>query len=358
MKQKQKEGDFVKEKEEVADKEKLCLVTGACGFCGSWMVDVLYQKGYKVRATDIESTSRKFLNPNVEFIPSDLTDRGTLKDILKGVNIIFHPAAIFSYSAPLDDLRRVNVEGTRNLLEEAIRAKVEKIIVWSTAGVYDVSKPYKEPLTEDGPLGASNNYELSKLEQEQIAMEYQRKGDIKVTIVRPAPIYGPRNFYGASNIIFGISKIPVIPVPYTLKNRAVSVHVADVVNGALYLAENPNSDGEIYNLVDDSSYTYGELVAYVAASLGKPIIPVFIPINKKIFAGGALILAKLTRSLAKRGVELGPLKYLEEDTANYVKYSFAFSNKKLKKTGYKFLYPDPKIGFVETIKWYKDNGYL
>jgi nucleoside-diphosphate-sugar epimerase len=339
------------------------LVTGACGFSGSHMVDLLVEEGYEVIATDREDAPRRWLNPEVKFIPSDLLDKRTLDKVVDSVDCIFHPAAIFNYSAPLEDLIRVNVIGTKNLLDVAVANGVKKIVVWSTAGVYDVSKLKDEPIDENGPIGPSNNYEYSKLKQEELAMEYHISGKINVVIIRPAPIYGPRNLYGFANIVFGVAKFPVVIVPI-IENRAVSVHVKDVCGAALFLSQKDEANGEVFNIVDDSDYSYSDVNILVAQFLGKPYFKIPIKANAKRLSYVSLIAAKFSRIANKYFPLLfdlpllGILKYVEEDTARYIAFSYRFSNKKLKSFGYKLKYPDLKDGLPETIQWYKDYGYL
>jgi dihydroflavonol-4-reductase len=344
-------------------KRQKFLVTGACGFSGSHMVDLLVEEGYEVIATDKEDAPRRWLNPEVKFIPSDLLDKRTLDKVVDSVDCIFHPAAIFNYSAPLEDLIRVNVIGTKNLFDVAVANGVKKIVVWSTAGVYDVSKLKDEPIDENGPIGPSNNYEYSKLKQEELAMEYHISGKINVVIIRPAPIYGPRNLYGFANIIFGVAKLPGLIVPI-IENRAVSVHVKDVCGAALFLSQKDEANGEVFNIVDDSDYSYSDVNILVAKFLGKPYIKIPIKVSAKPISYALFGAAKFSR-LANKYFPLlfdlpllGGLKYIEEDTARYIAFSYRFSNKKLKSFGYKLKYPDLKDGLPETIQWYKDYGYL
>ena len=139
----------------------LSLVTGACGFMGTHMVEVLAEAGHRIRATDLASsydhddlkTGRSpgvLKRLNVEFVPADITKRETLDKAMEGVEYIFHIAAIFSYSAPWDLLYKVNVEGTRNILESAkLASSFKKIVLWSAGGFYRLPKgPQDLPIEE------------------------------------------------------------------------------------------------------------------------------------------------------------------------------------------------------------------
>lgn len=159
---------------------KLCLVTGTCGFSGSYMVELLQDVGYKVRATDLEGTDRGIYKEiiekeGVEFIPSDLTKKETLKEVVKDVEYVFHPAAIFSYSASYEAMEKVNVFGTRNLCEALLQeGKIKRLIVWSTVGVYGLPKPEMLPIAEETLCSPSNLYEKSKYEQEKVVIEFYK----------------------------------------------------------------------------------------------------------------------------------------------------------------------------------------
>lgn len=362
---KKRQGDEKVEDLKTVKRKFKCLVTGACGFSGSHMVDILLENGYDVVATDIANAPRSWLNPEAKFIPSDLTDKKTIENVMDSVEVIFHTAAVFSYSAPLELLMKVNVQGTKNLFDVAARRGVKKIVMWSTAGVYDVSKAEGQPISEDGPIGPSNNYEYSKLKQEEVAMDYSAAGKLDVCIIRPAPIYGPRNLYGFANIIFGVAKLnlPVLVLP-KVNNKAVSVHVEDVSRAALFLAEREDTGGQIYTIVDDSDYTFSEIIKLIAESLGKTCIELPLTADAKKISSLATILARFA-DLAKRHFPLmfnlpflETLKYLEEDTARYIAHSFRFSNAKLKSTGYRLKYPDIKDGLSMTLKWYREYGYI
>ena len=130
------------------------LVTGSCGFSGARLIDILLKKGWSVRATDLKNAPRTALErfgDEIEFIAADLTERETLKATVKDIDVVYHPAALFSYSAPIDLLRKVNVEGTKNLIESCIDASVGKMVMWSSVATYGTAdkKWYSIPITED-----------------------------------------------------------------------------------------------------------------------------------------------------------------------------------------------------------------
>src|SRR3989338_9621553 len=139
----------------------LSLITGACGFMGTHMVEILHEAGHRIRATDLsQSYESDNLNTgrfpsvlkklNVEFIPADVTDRAAVGRLLDGVEYVFHIAAIFSYSAPWDLLHRVNVEGTRHLLECLKEIPTfKKLVLWAAGGIHRMPHGLQDlPITE------------------------------------------------------------------------------------------------------------------------------------------------------------------------------------------------------------------
>jgi len=334
-------------------KQSRALVTGACGFAGGHMVDLLVSKGYDVIATDLDTAPREYLNPQANFIPADVTDPSTLKQLFsEPLDYVFHPAAIFDYEAPWELCEKVNVFGMRNLCDISLKKGVKRFLLFSTVSVYGYPEPDELPVKEDNPKRPGTNYERSKLMQEEVGMEYNEMG-LPITVVRPAPVYGPRNIYGMATILFLMAKFPILPFPVNIDNYIVGVHVRDVCNAALFLSSKNRAVGEAYNIVDNSRYTLREFAEFVCPLMGVRILPIFLP--REFFYSIGNHLADVSRSVSKM---TGTRPFIEKDMVYYLKAVYTFSNEKLRALGYEMLYPDLLEGLRETIEWYKDNGYL
>lgn len=334
-------------------KQLTAIVTGACGFAGSHTTDELIDKGFKVIATDLEAADRKWLNPKAEFIPADITRLETLEPLFKGgVDYVFHPAAVFDYEAPWELCEKVNVGGMRNMCQAAHAHKVRRFVLFSTVSVYGWPEPHELPVKEENPKRPGTNYEKSKMMQEEVGLEYLKKG-MPVTIIRPAPVYGPRNTYGVATMLFLMAKFPILPFPINLNNYFVSVNVKDVAGAALFLANNEKAIGEAYNVADCSSYTLREFAAHVCPLMGVKVIPTFIPRDVLYILGNQV--ADVSRRVARY---VGGRPLVEKDMVYYLKADYSFSNEKLRALGYVFKYPDVFVGMEETIEWYKENDYL
>lgn len=330
------------------------LVTGACGFVGGYMCRILKKKGYRVTGVDLPSAQKPAVLKIVDqFCEADLTKPETLKAPLQGVDVVFHPAAIFSYSASRELLWKVNVDGTRNLCLAMLENKVKRLVNWSTAGVYGYQNPKYHPYREEAPKHPSNLYEVSKLEQEKVVASFLKSGLVATTI-RPAPIYGPENVYGVAQILLGLARPPVLFVPRNFDFKMPFVHVVDVVRAASFLAEEEKAKNGTYNVVDNSSHTVFEFVHFLGRKLGKRVV-VLPPMNPMRLRKMGESLAPLTRVLSKF---IKAVPVLEKESLVYVGQSFWFSNEKLTQLGFQFKYPDVFQGLDRTLHWYKRNKML
>jgi NAD dependent epimerase/dehydratase len=176
------------------------LVTGADGFIGSHLVEMLVAKGYQVRALaqynsfnnwgwleDIECLSR------VEVMTGDIRDPSLCKDIMKETECVFHLAALiaipFSYKAPYS-YSETNINGTLNVCQAAKELGNIRVIHTSTSEVYGSAKFV--PINESHPFQPQSPYSASKIGADAMAMSFYHSFDVPVTIARPFNTYGPR----------------------------------------------------------------------------------------------------------------------------------------------------------------------
>lgn len=350
----------------------LALVTGASGFTGSTMVDLLIERGYSVVATDredtgfayvrqcqamIESNPERFRGQTVEIVPADLTKRETLRTVFRYRKIkhVFHAGAVFDMSAPWKLLYNVNVMGTRNLMEVALDARdtPETAILWSTALVYGPPER-KKPIREDHPKNPVNYYARSKWEQELMATHFFEKG-LRGAILRPSTVYGPRSRYGITKALMPLalgSFIQAMPLPGGGEYKTNYVHCDDVVGAALHIAEKIASKkikgaGEAFNVCDDMHVSIRKSVGLISRAL-KVKTPTFRLPEKLITAIGDLM---------PYGMKI-PAVNIEKEEIPYMFMDTVFDNRKLKTAGYKLKYPDPWVGMNVTLKWYARNKML
>ena len=177
------------------------LVTGACGFIGSNLVNKLVSLNYKVKALTFYNKNNndgnlEFFNlkkkKNLEVISGDIRDNFFLDDVTKKVDVIFHLAALisipYSYISPKSYID-TNVLGTYNILNSSKKNKVRKVFITSTSEVYGTAQ--KIPIDEGHILNAQSPYAASKVAADQLSYSFYKSYGVPITILRPFNTFGP-----------------------------------------------------------------------------------------------------------------------------------------------------------------------
>lgn len=380
-------------KKPAAKKAELCLVTGACGFCGQHLVRMLVNQGKQVIATDLpgafdhpkvrfiaENIDLDWSHPNITIIPSDLTELETLLPLFKKpLDYIYHTASLYDYSAPMELLKKVNIDGSINLFELACKQKsLKRFVHWSTCGVFGkpytakegekcnipfaedaCSTPRNTPFEQDEPTGTHlvNNYSVTKWKQEQIAWKYYREEGLPLTVIRPAPLYGAGSDYGHGGIVITINKGWVPAIPTDAKNYiTTSVHVKDIDGFAVYISDKDFGLGEDYNIVDDSVVSYYDFINYIGLLVGRRIGN--IPLANLRRMRPVMIAAAEAWIWLEEKFNIPRIRVFEPSSATYMSSSYWISNKKSKEAGYQYYYPDVREGLRDTVDWFRRVGWL
>lgn len=170
------------------------IVTGGAGFIGSHLTDALIKRGERVIIIDNLSTGKeKNLNPKADFYKVDICDFEKIKPLFKGVEFVFHLAAIprmpLSIEKPLET-SKTNIIGTISILKAAAKARVKRVVFASSSAVYGPQK--KLPLKEDMPPNPISPYGLQKWVGERFAQIFQIHWGLPVVSLRYFNVYGPR----------------------------------------------------------------------------------------------------------------------------------------------------------------------
>lgn len=178
---------------------KNVLVTGADGFIGSHLTEMLLEQGYKVRALSYYNSFNDWgwlegtQHPELEVLTGDVRDPHFCKHITKEIDIVFHLAALiaipYSYVAP-DSYVDTNIKGTLNICQAAKENGVKKVLVTSTSEVYGTAQYV--PIDENHPKQPQSPYSATKIGADAIAMSFYNAFQLPVVIVRPFNTYGPR----------------------------------------------------------------------------------------------------------------------------------------------------------------------
>lgn len=243
-------------------KNKKVLVTGADGFIGSHLTEMLLERGYNVRALSQYNSFNYWgwledipLNPNLEVITGDVRDPHFCREIVKGVDIIFHLAALiaipYSYIAP-DSYLDTNVKGTLNICQAAKENGNIRVIHTSTSEVYGTAMYV--PIDEKHPKQPQSPYSASKIGADMMAMSFYNAFDLPVIIARPFNTYGPRQSARAviptiiTQIANGVKEIKLGDLSPTRDFN----YVEDTCRGFIALAESDKTIGKEINIASNS----------------------------------------------------------------------------------------------------------
>jgi nucleoside-diphosphate-sugar epimerase len=252
------------------------LVTGGAGFIGSNLVDKLIGKGRKVVVIDNLSTGKKEnLNPKADFYNLDICDFKRIKPLFKGVDFVFHLAAIPRVPLSIKDpvlTSRVNVLGTINVFKAAIDAKVKRIVFASSSSAYGDQK--KLPLKENMMPRPISPYALQKLTGEKFAELFTQIYKIPIVSLRYFNVFGPRiDFDSEYSLVIGkFLKQKKEGEPLTIFDDGEQTRgfcfVEDVVSATQKAAESKKiKGGETINIGSEKSHS----VNYLAGLIGKKI---------------------------------------------------------------------------------------
>jgi nucleoside-diphosphate-sugar epimerase len=242
------------------------LVSGAGGFVGTALCEHLVASGYSVRAmTRKTSDSERLRSIGTEPVLAELSDIESLKLAVQGVEKVFHIAALFRQAGlPDSEFFKVNVEGTKNLLDCAIEAGVNNFVHCSTVGVCGhIENP---PGTELTPYNPGDPYQASKMEGEKLFLSYVREGKIKGTVIRPAMIYGPHD----TRTLKLFKTIAAGKFFYVGPGDALVhfIDVRDLAKAFRLASEAENVNGEVFIISGQSSMKLKEMCSIIAAILG------------------------------------------------------------------------------------------
>lgn len=237
------------------------LVTGADGFIGSHLTELLISQGYQVKALAQYNSFNHWgwledirPRPELEIICGDVRDPHFCMSICRDVDMVFHLAALigipYSYIAP-DSYIDTNVRGTLNICQASLDNNVHRIICTSTSEVYGTAQYV--PIDEKHPLQPQSPYSASKIGADAIAMSFFNTFNLPLTIARPFNTYGPRQSARAvipTMITQIASDIKEIKIGDVSPTRDFS-YVEDTCRGFLELANCDQAIGELVNIGSD-----------------------------------------------------------------------------------------------------------
>ena len=326
-------------------KETKALVTGAEGFIGSHLTELLLDQGFKVRALSLYNSFNYWgwleeipPSASLEIVTGDIRDPHFCREIVKGVDIVFHLAALiaipYSYVSP-DSYLDTNIKGTLNICQALKDNGITRLIHTSTSEVYGTARYV--PIDEKHPKHPQSPYSASKISADMMALSFYNAFGLPVTIARPFNTYGPRQSARAfiptiiTQMLAGLKQIRVGDLTPT---RDLN-YVTDTCHGFLALAKCDQSIGKEVNISSNSEISMIDVLDMIQELLKEKVD--FItdeqrirPKNSEVFRlwGDNSLLINLTDWKPLYNLEKGLKKTIEwfSKPENLIKYKSGIYN--------------------------------
>ena len=328
--------------------KQIAVVTGANGFVGSHLVDLLLTKNFEVRCLVRKSSNLRWLeNKNVIIFKCGLFDKDGLREAFKGVNYIFHIAGVVKAKNEAGYFRG-NVEATKVLLEvaEEFKENIKKFLIVSSQTVSGPSSDIKNPVNEETECNPLTTYARSKLKQEQVTLGY--KDIFPVTICRAPAIYGERDT--EIFIYFQVFNRGLTTMIGFDKKELSLLHVSDLAEGLYLAAISDKANGEIYFISSEKFYTWDEVGRITSKVLNKKAfrirLPHFIVFTVAAFAQFFAIFSTKPATLNIEKAKDLTQRYWTCDTS-----------KAIRDLGYIQKIPIEE-GIRRTCEWYKEMKWI
>lgn len=325
------------------------LVTGASGFVGSHLCDLLLEKNFEVRCLIRKTSNLRWLeNKPFELFNGSLDDIETLNSAVRGMDYIFHVGGLVA-ARDYQEFLKGNCDGTKNLLDATLAnaPNIKRFLFLSSLAAVGPSTSLIEPVNEDSERRPITSYGKSKAAAEEEVIKMMDK--LPITVVRPPAVYGPRDY--ASADLFKVIKTGIgTLIGFTPKYTSI-IHVSDLVRGILDAAEADNTIGQIYFVSHNGFFTWNEIARCIQSGLGKKkliLIKIPHPIVLSI-AGLSGLIGKITGK---------PRVFNYEKGIDFIQNYWICSIDKAKKDfGFRPLI-ELVDGMKQTAIWYKEHGWI
>jgi len=331
--------------------EGVCLITGATGFIGGRLAERLAREGHTVRCLVRASSDTSRLDElDVQLAVGDLTDADSLARAVHGAHHVLHCGALVSDWATVEEIARINVAGTRNLLEAAAGASARRFVHFSTTDVY--GHPDGAAIDESHTATRFRNwYAQTKLDAEAAVRRVAETHALETVILRPASVYGP----GSKDVIGEIAR--AIQGRHMLlvdRGRPIAglCYVENLIDAAVLALRHEAAPGNAFNVTDGLGVTWRELVDDLADGLGCPRVRWSLPYW---LASGLGFSLEHGYRLLRRTTGLSAPPLLSRQAVQVLGRNQDFSNRKLRE----MLGWEPRVdyaaGLEATLAWLRSE---
>jgi len=322
-------------------------ITGATGFLGSHLAKKLMKAGYTVfvHARNANKT-KQFEGKAGKIIIADITDVNKIQELVADADIVIHTVSNFrTASGPASSYKAINVEGTVNVYNAAVKAGVKRFIHCSTIGVLGDIKEC--PANEKTAFNPGDLYQETKLEAELYVLSQVGKSNMETVVIRPCSMYGPGDLRMLKMFRMLVKRTFLMIGPCTENFHAI--YIDDIVDAFIKSIDTQDIDGDVFIVGGERYVPLHEYIRIAANAVGSPMPWLKFPYWLFYFA------AVLIEAIC---VPLRIEPPLHRRRVRFYKNNRAF-NTELTQKKLKFV---PKIdleeGMAKTVDWYRNNGYL
>lgn len=324
------------------------LLTGATGFIGSHIAELLIGKGYDVYCLTRKTSNLQWLASSpVRTVEGSLSQEQSLYKAAEDADYVFHVAGLTA-ARNREEFFQGNQGGTRNLLNAVLRSapNVQRFVHISSLAAAGPAPSLQQPVDESTPCRPITAYGESKLAAEREVLA--DKDRLPVTIVRPPAVFGPRDT--ATLTFFQTVNKGLSPLIGFDEKYVSLVHSSDLARGIVESGESPHTIGQLYHVASDEFYTWSQIGQATADFLGKKPLTIRLPHPVvKTIAG---ISGFFGRFAAKP-----PVLNYEKGLDMVQKYWICSTAKAHRDFGYRQLMPLAD-GIANTVGWYIKQGWL
>ena len=258
------------------------LITGATGAVGPRVVEALHEVGCRIRTLSLDEPpfGGKWPDDSIEAITGNVNDPSVVSSAMRGVEAVIHLAALLHIVNPPDSLRdeyrKVNVGGTRTVVDAAIKANVRRILFFSTIAVYGNTDG--QIINEEAQLRPDTYYAQTKVDAEKIVLAAKNApGQSMGTVLRLGAVYGSRIKGNYRQLLIALNRRRFLPIGKG-GNRRTLIYDKDVASAAILALNHPRAAGRVYNVSDGNYHTLGDIIAEMCNALGRRPPWVSIPV--------------------------------------------------------------------------------
>ncbi len=257
------------------------LITGANGFIGSHLVDKFLKEGHKVYGLVRQTSDLSLINDmEVSLKYGDITDYSSVEKALHDIDIVVHNAGLASDWGSLELFRKINLEGTRNVAEAAMKNGISRIVYMSSTAIHGFN--HNCPQSENDKKNPVFNYGLSKLEAENWIMDFGDRNNMEVTSIRPGNVFGSGDHTFMEKYMKALVSGKIAYV-----NRGLSLtcptYVENLVHGVLLASIHKNAPGHAFIITDGLQINWKQFTEAIADEMHLPHPKLTIPFRLSLF---------------------------------------------------------------------------